>query len=66
MQGRWKPEDWLLVIGFIGAGVALLALIVSASLSADDYEEGYCDALGGAVLNSTTCDVEGRVVKIPR
>lgn len=48
--------------------IVMVCVVSWLSLSAEHrhaYTEGYCTALGGTVIADWTCDVDGRVVKVP-
>lgn len=40
-------------------------IFISAEAHRTSYTEGYCAALGGQPIAAWTCDVDGRVVKVP-
>jgi hypothetical protein len=53
-------------------GVLILTLttgvvgVTQAMNEPNDYARGYCAALGGTVLNTETCNVEGKVMTIQK
>lgn len=49
----------LLVLGAYIGGVAIGVAVVS-----DNYDRGYCAALGGECLTAGTCNVNGQVVEV--
>ena len=56
--GFWAP---IILIPSLILGINLLGMGHDARTN---YADGYCTALGGTVLNSETCNVNGAVVAI--
>jgi hypothetical protein len=59
------------VLGW-SVGVTLLILCVFAAVMVTTafvepsaFSKGYCTALGGVPIDSTTCNVDGKVVPVP-
>lgn len=49
-----------IIVGFV------IAALVGLGMGLDTaYDRGYCEALGGERITTSTCNVDGKVVEVP-